>query len=880
LRYFERALCSLLLVVVVVLVGGLAAAQDAIDDSIEDEEADADRGPPAGVEVFRVRERKLSAIETDVPESVTSFDATQLEALGATNISDLSKVTPNVEIVTGTATQATFFIRGVGLQDFSSNSTGAVSIMQDRVSVNAPPLQLGQLFDIEMVDVLRGPQSFGSTRNASAGAIKVTTVKPTGYHNAFLRASLGSWLSDSPDTHTGLIQDYEGALEVPIVDELLSTRWAFRFRDADPYATNSCGLALPKSQRSPRLRTGGPSVALASQCGERNPFNMLPIQGFFSDGISLIPEDLPTRVGDEHNWALRGQFRLVPEDSEMDWLLNLHGSRLDQQSTLGQAIGTGRLLGAPGQNLGGALGSNTSAVYWEPDQRREWEGLCDRGTTNQCQNADGAELADEFAETLASGRPLDERPYRGDYNRVGNTTLDTWGGFLTGDIGVGNATLRTVTAFDQFQRTVDQDTDFTPEIRFESENADQSWQFWQELGAKGELENTPLRWDVGGYYFMEDLEFNGQLLTGTAVTSAARDYTQDIRSFAFWGSFAWDFLDDFTLEGGVRYNWEHKDFFFVRSFPLSPGDGLTRTFEDDKTWQAPTGGLSLSYRFSDRVSTYAKYSRGFKPGHYNALSSEPQDARPAREEYLDAFEVGLRGSWWDDRIGFTNSFFYYIYQDYQVFLFTTIPNAAPVLEVVNAEEVENYGAEIELRLEPLAGFIPEMADGLVIDFRFAWLESQFIDFQNQSFLRNAQGNVFPVVEDYTGNRLPNSPEFSVSGAATWRFDFGRWGALTPRYDFTWTDDVYFDPNEGQGAFRQDGRPRLPEDTIGQAAFALHNIRLSYQAPSGNMELSVWCRNLTDEVYKNFAFDASRFSSSVINFLGKPRTIGADLSFSF
>jgi iron complex outermembrane receptor protein len=194
--------------------------------------------------------------------------------------------------------------------------------------------------------------------------------------------------------------------------------------------------------------------------------------------------------------------------------------------------------------------------------------------------------------------------------------------------------------------------------------------------------------------------------------------------------------------------------------------------------------------------------------------------------------------------------------------------------------VENYGAELEMQFEPIAGFVPETVDGLILDLRFAWLQSEFIDFQNQTFLRNQFGDVFPVEEDFTGNRLPNSPRYTLSGAATWRFDLGRWGAITPRYDFAWTDGVYFDANNGQGAFGQDGTGILPENTIGQAAYVIHNARLSYQAPSGNMELSFWCRNFGDRVYKNFAFDASRFTSSIITFVGRPRTIGADLSFSF
>jgi iron complex outermembrane receptor protein len=127
-------------------------------------------GPPPGVEVMRVRGRGITSIVSEVPESVTRFDAATIEALGAQNVADLSRVTPNVNIVERGATQANFYVRGIGLADPSANSAGAVAVFQDGVALNAPAIQTGQLFDVQTVEVLRGPQGTGPFRNASAGA--------------------------------------------------------------------------------------------------------------------------------------------------------------------------------------------------------------------------------------------------------------------------------------------------------------------------------------------------------------------------------------------------------------------------------------------------------------------------------------------------------------------------------------------------------------------------------------------------------------------------------------------------------------------------------------------------------------------------------------
>src|SRR4030095_9138550 len=132
----------------------IAAEADADASGTGAQAARAETGGPgsgkgaAGVEVLHVKGRGAAAIEADVPSSLTLFDAATIEALGAQDISDLSRVTPNVNIVQPGSTQAIFFVRGIGLSDFSSNAAGAVAVFQDDVAINAAPIQTGQLFDI------------------------------------------------------------------------------------------------------------------------------------------------------------------------------------------------------------------------------------------------------------------------------------------------------------------------------------------------------------------------------------------------------------------------------------------------------------------------------------------------------------------------------------------------------------------------------------------------------------------------------------------------------------------------------------------------------------------------------------------------------------
>src|SRR5262249_38045505 len=158
-----------------------------------------------------------AAQDFNAADSVTAFSAADLVALGAANIADLAAFTPNLEIVTAGATTPTFFIRGVGLNDFGANATSSAPVYQDDVPMSSQALQLGTLFDMETVNILRGPQGTGLARNSSAGAIKLYARKPTGQFGGYLRGQGGNFD----------YQEYEGAVEAPIFQDILSARIAF-----------------------------------------------------------------------------------------------------------------------------------------------------------------------------------------------------------------------------------------------------------------------------------------------------------------------------------------------------------------------------------------------------------------------------------------------------------------------------------------------------------------------------------------------------------------------------------------------------------------------------------------------------------------------------
>ena len=917
-----------------------AAEFEPVDESEEDEFDSL-----SGIETIEISGKRGQAVEMDTAESVTAFDSADLDALGVSDIADISQVTPNLEIRVSGATSANFFIRGVGLADFSANAASAVAIYQDGVALNSPAIQLGQIFDVEGIEVLRGPQGGGSGRNATAGAIKIFSRKPTGNFAADLKTTTGRYQSD--DARNALIQSYEGALEMPIIEDELSTRLAFRIQANDPYQYNGCGglAAIPtdpplapgiappgrplnmigpvpfnsslprddpvtgdKTYNAYRVRDLLPAgVSLCGRLGIPGPshINAFPFAFWRAGGYDDTPAGLPSAVGDKGNWGVRNQIRYQPLSAgvDMDWILNMHGGRVDQQSTLGQAIGTSGYEVGPGSGWGPGVSKIVSSVaetsfggnvgrgntsYTERDAASDLIALFNRAA--DARNIDKASATDAdplvieaknaavaaLQENLARKNPLDSGPYRGDYNRVGQTKLDTWGTSLNGKIYFDSAEVQWITGYEGYDRFRETDQDFTSLQLFEAELTDSAWQFSQEVQVTGEDDGGLFSWTAGGYFLYEDLEFRNQQFINSDVVGEqiwVRSFEQETTAFAFNAGFSWEFVEDLILEVGARYNWENKNF----SLFIDRNSAVQSEIRSE-TWKEPTGTISLTYRVDDSMAIYWKYGHGFKAGHFNSIDiNDP----PADSESIDAIEAGFRGVFLDSRLSMDGAIFYYEYNNYQVFLFDDQPSSPPSLAIKNAAETEQYGAEFNFTAEPLRDLVADEWSGLAITGRFSWLQSRFLDFTNPRTTRVGNQELTKIV-DYSGNSLPNSPNYKVSATVEWYFDLGSLGVVIPRYDFAWTDDLYFDPSDGIGVSpnQQGGFGNLPELTLGQPAYAIHNLRLSYRNADSNAEVSLWVRNLTDQRYKSYAFDATSFNAVILNFVGEPRSVGIDFALNF
>ena len=168
------------------------AEQAAAQENAAAEQADAGTGESGDIVV--TARRRAEALQ-DVPIAVTAYSGAQLEREGAIDITDVGDTTPNVtlEVSRGTNSTLTAFIRGIGQQDPVGGFEQGVGIYLDDVYLNRPQGAVLDIYDVERIEVLRGPQGTLYGRNTIGGAVKYVTRRLSVEPELKLRGTVGTY---------------------------------------------------------------------------------------------------------------------------------------------------------------------------------------------------------------------------------------------------------------------------------------------------------------------------------------------------------------------------------------------------------------------------------------------------------------------------------------------------------------------------------------------------------------------------------------------------------------------------------------------------------------------------------------------------------------
>ena len=763
-------------------------------------------------------------------------------------------------------------------------------------------------FDMERVEILRGPQGTLYGRNTIGGAINYISKMPSDEIESSLRINYGKY------DFFGI----NGSVSGPMTDNI-RTRISVNYKEGGGYI-NQIGTAetdnlMDKGELSGRatvdidvnedinlvLRADASTIDVSPIAySARQAFNNDPgaaatsaaTLGIWAGGVGFIPAGAPPA--------------LIP-----DLVLDLLG------------INSLAILRIPDDGVVLPIFDPTNPTLAAP-------GLADPSTPNLLPLLDGAlgpfDLANTFG-LLPFGytRPTD--PYDVNHDQASSEGRDTFGfsGTLTWDVAE-NLTLTSITAYRERETSLLEDTDGTNfSFAINRQAGDQS-QFSQEF----RLQNTNadrLDWTVGLYYFHEEsdnvrdiLNPDLDIVTGVLVLpgfpnglepiatlgamagdpNAAWQEIQttgvETTSYAAYGEVTYDFTDQWSVTGGLRYTYDEKSIDFTIEcrdnraiapilLALSVGppefvsflcsdisfDPVTLLQEplriqEDDTWDAWTPTITLNFEPNEDLLFYGKVSRGFKSGGFDAKSTDPA----FDPEFVWAYQIGAKATLFDNKLQINTEAFYYDHTDLQVRTFRTAGGTSLRADVITANggDAEDYGFEIE--------FVAAPTDNFTLSGGVGYVNAEYGDFFANDPLKRERPewdlldpndpNSPRSVRNLNGNKLINTPEWSTSLVAQYDIPTES-GTFSIRGEHQYKSDYFF--------------TEFNDPDLEQEAYHLFNARLAYKTPDDRFELALWGRNLSDELYYVQGFDVRDGAlGAILETPAAPRTYGIELLANF
>lgn len=198
--------------------------------ALAQEENSQDNRATAGIEEIMVTAQKREEGLQSVPISIAAVSGTKMEALHATNLEALQGYIPNVQIQTfaNVSHGAVFNIRGMGVIEPDPYAGTTVQVVEDGVPQFFNMTALLDTFDIDRVEVLRGPQGTLFGANSTGGVVQVINRAPTGELGMRAQASIGNYD----------MLEVKGSLDFPVLKDVLAARVTATHMNRDGFVTN------------------------------------------------------------------------------------------------------------------------------------------------------------------------------------------------------------------------------------------------------------------------------------------------------------------------------------------------------------------------------------------------------------------------------------------------------------------------------------------------------------------------------------------------------------------------------------------------------------------------------------------------------------------
>ncbi len=792
------------------------------------------------IEEIIVTAQKREQSLQDVSAAVSVVSSDRLRTGQINNLEDMMNIVPNVYIGND-FNMAKLFIRGVGANTSTTGSETGVAVHVDGAVIARAEGQLTSLFDLERVEVVRGPQGTLYGRNAVGGSINLITAKPTEAFEGYARVTVGDYD----------LFGIEGAVSGPLSDRVRG-RAAFKSEDRSGFGVNPMtgndvddlnrqmfrghlqflpsddvdillsGEYYTQSDASRALkfrRDAFPGVARLAAPGFARP----GVEG----GYAVNPRDHASEFDpatDTETWSVTGTLGWqFSESMGFTGIINYR----DFDTVLAQDL-----------DISGILNSLATTGFNATVQRRDVDS--EQFSTELQLNFDTDRLTGVlglfyFQEDQAPVDTVGLGPILGQAH-----ILDTLADPASGSFPpIGPTGLEIDGVF------VDDSMPFDPAFPLEMCNSA------AHLGAgiSGQDPVPPKR-----VCLKSDL--------GTEV-------------FAVFGQVTFDLTDNFAVKVGGRFNSEERTSanpsVIIARNGLGPiiattaaATSVSRNFDDF------TPEFGFEWRASDNVLLYATYSEGFKAGAGENGAGSTIIVDP---EEIENIELGFKSTLLDNRLVLNIAAFTYDLTGQQIN--KTVAGGPAGFSTIfeNAAKTTADGVEIE--------FIGQLTDQFRLSGSFSYLDSKYVDFVTNDPLnpRNVSTpgppgfpadptgfnpNEPPV--QLAGNPTRNSPETAANLHVEYDFStMAAGGYFSILGDISYKDEVFFTEFH-----------RLLE---GAESYTMLDLSLHYTSADKGLTAQLWVKNATDEFRATSTFQLATARTVGVTYL-PPRTYGFTLGYNF
>ncbi len=663
------------------------------------------------IEEIVVTARRREEDVQDVPMVVQAVSSEEAERNGLDGTMDLKNYVPGLEIRRPIGvSNFQVALRGVGLNSFTSGSGSTVAFYVDDMYLVSNGQLLFTAFDLDRIEVSKGPQGTLYGRNTTAGLIHYHTAAPTFDRDHYVTVEAGNYGLGS----------IEGMLNIPVTDTL-ATRFSGKYETFDGYQKNT--LVGKKIG-------GHKQYTLRGQALWESDRSSVRVKGeyFNSDGRLRVPESVGT----------------LDPDSPTNTTVFCE--------PYNDAVASGKLTNDIIARMRTECQDRTGSIKTDPDPYNQAFSSTIGGPTPQL---------DTQSVTFAVNASID----------LDNATLTSISSFnrtkKEAD-DVETTLCPTCVEYNEFF-ILDDISQFSQELRLASSGDGRL--FWQ---AGGYFDYYTIQNDFDGYVFgniLDDLGF-GVTVPERGQLMVMRSNQKSLSAAAF-GELEWSVTDRLSLLAGLRYTYQKQDFqgqneevnrngSCIYSI-LQPDDAqidddcvpgqldqriMLARFDGSKTDNEPSWLAGVTFHITDDSMLYATARQGFKSGGFAVffLTQSLQFTGPDPEKLL-AYEIGSKNMFFDGRVRLNATGFYYDYKDFQTFV--SVPIGFQVVQTIgNAGDAEVKGVEGEIDFQ--------ITESLRIGGRGAYVDAK------------------ATSGDFDGNRLANAPKWSGNAYAALDKNMGSW----------------------------------------------------------------------------------------------------------